>query len=274
MSRFFEHYAEKRATEEGIDIGRPEVSPEYKKGEEKLNFQYTFSGGEVLNATEDKTEGGIASIIISKEGDKLFDFKDFLPNDCLFVTPTYLKELQLHDSLFDFSQEKIGRWMWLSRNKAVVMGVMNNPTSIFSLLHEIGHARCDRHKLATEDIVAAVSSKRGEVNYKSKGERDAWAEAIKMAREIRQKHHINLLEAFSNFDDLKKYVYKNLARHRYRKEYESNLTPTRIWRTWFGIKPDKEELDFLGQLFDKRKLVTTEVSSEDDNESDEESDVD
>jgi len=86
-----------------------------------------------------------------------------------------------------------------------------DPRNIFALLHEIGHVvmwRETRTKYPAKanEVLAIVSEKR---QYEDTDalqkplpfERDAWAEAVRIARHLQTTHRVNLFRLFSGADD-------------------------------------------------------------------------
>lgn len=285
-------YIEKRAEEEGTEIHKiPKGESEYREGKRKLNFEYNFSFGETFKATEDKE--GVATIVIKQGEGIVFDFKELLPEGVEFATPTSLRKLPINAENF-VSRESRGKWRFISGTKLLSVGFFEGPKSIFTLLHEIGHARfLGREKEREQKIkytkipvrppgktieeAAADGTleelmwdlekrsrerrkfndlsflKRQQMELESIEERNAWTEALKIARNVKRKYNIDLLEGFESFEELKRHIYSCLVTFRYKNEQEFNKFYNRFWRLLFGGKPEKEELIFLEKLFDKVK---------------------
>ena len=73
-------------------------SEEFLEAKKPFEYNYTFSGGEILVARQSNTGQGI--IEFRKDDEKIFDARDLLPAGWKFVTPTYLKKHPKEESLF------------------------------------------------------------------------------------------------------------------------------------------------------------------------------
>lgn len=249
-------YSEKEKEELSAIVAKRWIPrKEYSKGEIKLNFAYTYVNGDRLVARED--EDGIAHIVIERNGKELFDFKQFAGEGYVLVTPSNIKKQNLIQR--SLLKEHAGTWVSIPARGEVLVGDMRDPTAIFALLHETGHSKQD---------VARKIPRRGfdfmesNLDYISHRERDAWADALSAAREIKEKYGTDLFEAFRTIDDLTRFVHASL----YCKEFaarkimglEKQENP--VARLWNFVKEklfeDKsnENAEFIRKVFDKGRL--------------------
>ena len=261
---------ELKAGNEVIDMLTPR--PEYKDGKIKLNFKYEFPGGEILSATEDKE--GKTSIIITKGKKKIFDFAKI--QNINFVTPS---------QLIDEGLKSDGMWGNSNGQYEVKIGDMRDPKDIAILLHEIGHIV--RLKKGTgkfkefkefqyialgkewEEHTGAFSQRHSEYRKKlaeaiSDEERTAWAEGLKIARKLKKKTGINLLEGFRDLHDLQKVIYGALLTYRLKVGQDMISSDSGLIKDTLakikekiGLADDEyglEQSKFLKGLFDKDKL--------------------
>ncbi len=285
-------YSERRAEEEGIEIPKiPEGEADYREGKQKLNFEYKFSSGEIFDAIENKD--GTASIVIKQGEETIFDFKKLLPPEIEFATPTSLRKLPINAknfisrgamgkwkfipgtkfvsigffdgprSIFALLHE-IGHARLFGRNEELKQKIKytNIPSrplgktleealadgTVVELMRDLDE-RFAEHQKNNEPSF----QKRREIELESIEERSAWTEALKIAKGIRIKYNIDLLEGFKSFEELKRYTYSRLVTFRYKNEREFNKFYKRFWRIFLGEKPKQEELNFLEKLFDKVK---------------------
>jgi hypothetical protein len=110
------------------------ISPrkEYEEGKIELNFQYGFSDGSQLIASQNNDESR-AEIRIVRDGEAIFDFAELLPEGYEFTTPNIL--IRNGESI---PVGSIGGWG--SKDGKVCVGDWQDPREILLLLHEIGHA--------------------------------------------------------------------------------------------------------------------------------------
>lgn len=269
MPPSFEKYFRKEATakeqetvEGPVRINEPR--DEYVEGKLKLDVEYVLPAGELLRATEN--EEGIASVVIQKKDNSIIDLGELLEPGYKLVTPTYIhKIVEDDDRSKDFLEALTGRWTHVairekSSNKIlhqfISVGDMRDPSLVFTLLHEMGHTNqgtlgrhTTPHSLRTRESLGAEKSVR---------ERDAWARAIRMARELRREHDIDLFKLFEDWDHFKKFIYGSLITHRYVHQYKTEksiASNKNVWQRIFGAKLDKKDLDYLKKLFDKEKFA-------------------
>lgn len=261
MPEIFGDYSERRAEEEGLDASEPKEDLDYIEGRKKLDFRHQFSSGETFEATED--DDG-AKFIILKDGKGVFDFRDLVSSSRRFVTPQYLRRLSEasgseEKTPYDFKINPEGyikkvQGKWVINENFISIGEINSPKNIFALLHEIGHARTLQKYEPKMREVESENDIKKILTVASGAERAAWAEAIKIARKIKTNTGVDLFEAFSDSDDLKKYIYTNLSKQRYGAEVALTNVP-KILLDIFRINPKSKKSEFLDGLFDKRKLV-------------------
>lgn len=200
---------EQKILDEVLDAAEPRR--EYVEGVKKLNFEYIFSNGDILKANEN--EGGIARIVVIRDGKAVLDFNDlFFGNIYRFVTPTYFQR--------EISTTRIGhenpRGTWNFQPFLIAVGDMRDAKSLMYLLHEVGHARdyiTEKHHLMEtlenwkKNTGLFSAKKRTErealIEEISSNERDAWANALKLAHTIKIENDIDLMEGFDDLDDLK-----------------------------------------------------------------------
>lgn len=225
---------------------------EWTEGKKKLDFSCKLPGGEILVVREDKD--GVAEIIINKDGKKLVDFSEFMPKGYKMITPTfYLKVDYLKNPLKTARQ--LGGWAVIRWSDMITIGDMKSPKSLFPLLHEIGHSW--QPEVGAPNIKAEMVSR-------SSDERNAWARAINIARDIKRKYGINLFDVFENFDEFKKLMYGCLISHRFGAEKEligsrDNANRLKIeldelMHFLFGAGLSAEEKELIRPLFDKGKF--------------------
>lgn len=267
----FEKYIEKEATgkEQKMMSETQELSEprdEYKEGKLKLDVEYVLPTGELLKATEN--EEGIASITIRKKDGSVFDFREFVKSEEQFVTPTYLNKIIKNDArLKKMGAERIlGRWGHFTaigaKTKTAVyrlisVGDMKKPSSLFPLLHEMGHACQEIPNYKTENPLPLHTRKSFDTE-KSIQERDAWVRAIKMARKLRREHGIDLFKLVEDWDHFKRLIYGSLIHYRYVHQHGAQKDSSLAQRTWqkiFGSKAGKKNLEHLKELFDKEKFT-------------------
>lgn len=252
MSEYIRSYIDKRVDEEGLDVSDfNKEDLNYREGGEKLHFEYQFFSGEIFKATENNGE---AKIVILRDGQEVFNFKEELPSGVKLVTPEYWLRLDRRDkdapSGFKrdpegFRNEVAGQWQ--CGEGFISVGKMVSLKDIFALLHEIGHS----NKIIFEP--KSAQDKREAAELLSGSERSAWVEALRTAKKISSKLRIDLFEGFSDKDDLKRYIYTCLSSHRYLTELKSAGT-FRLVLDFLEIKPINTDIKWLDKLFDKRKL--------------------
>ncbi len=216
----FEKYIKKRSQGEELGLfarmGKHFPRDEYKEGRLKLDFTYKFQHGEVLRATED--EEGFARVVLERNGKKVFDFNELLPDGYRFATPSYLKTNnsdRIRNSLS-------GGHFKDPKNKLLFIGDMRTPDDIFAVLHEVGHANqksLDLKKMPHETVGEVIERRKKEIAAISFRERDAWSSALKIARAIKNKTAVDLFEPYENFSALKQVIYGALLTHRFDDEY-------------------------------------------------------
>ncbi|MFA6301329.1 MAG: hypothetical protein WC609_03190 [Candidatus Paceibacterota bacterium] len=244
--------------------------PDYKLGILKLDFKYEFSSGEVLKASED--EKGIAHIFIKNRDETVVNFSKLLPPGYKFVTPSYL--IRRPELLSSISGNMLGDavlngWLTYPPDKIIIIGDMQAPSSVFALLHEMGHTyqeinspeslpqeeeKKNNGKKDTSEISQKIS------NYSEK-ERNAWFRAIQIARQIKREKNINLFEIFKEKKEFIEFMYGTLLTHkvqgRLRLAYHAGEEEAvkHILLTMFD-KYDTEDTEnkFLEGFFDKGRL--------------------
>jgi len=250
---------------------------DFCEGRIPFEYRYEFPEGGELIATTD--QNSIGHIGILNKG-KVFDFASLLPNGYRFVTPDYFKKHPEEETLMDYFG---GTWATRNKGQVVLLGEFETPRDLLIFLHEIGHARGDTSEeiklhekldrdlwdetmkkeidkdkdtyyrsidkgweriksemevLLTEDLAKTLSS----------AERRAWANAVRMLRQVQKETGVDMKAIFPNFESVKKYIDRCLGS--YRRSYE--------WIIKGGYDPDfyKE----LGQLFDKWQYVKSSES--------------
>ncbi len=210
-------------------------------GKIPFEYNYEFPGGEKLEAVTG--QDGQGHITIFKEGKNIFDFASLLPRDYKFVTPEYFKKHPKKETMMDYF---CCTWATRHEGKVVFLGEMQSPQDVLMLLHEIGHARADRpeedrireeleHELHKEIMKNKTEKPDIKVRDRIKSayevlinedmakilsvaERRAWAEAIKMMKNIQKDTGADFRAIFPDFASVKKYV--NWALGSYRRGYE------------------------------------------------------
>lgn len=269
MSEKFGNYIERRAAEEGVDIPEHKENLDYVEGRKKLDFRRQFSSGEFLEATEDN---GDAQFSLVRNGKKIFDFGRLATGVCRFVTPDGWSKLSEQAKSGEYNQavpddfvknpedyKKMVQGKWMFNGRFISVGEVNSLKDIFALLHEIGHART----IKDYDPQMSEAERRWDtekiIEISSEAERAAWAEAIRVAREIKNDLGVDLFEGFSSPDDLKKYIYSRLSVQRYGAEVSLSSVPTtflkRIVFDVLGVDPKTKKSKWLDDLFDKRQLL-------------------
>ena len=243
-----------------------ESRKEYIDGKLKLNFEHVFSTGEVLEAQED--ENGIARIVLKKSNETILDFSQTLSQEYKFVTPSYFKK---NKSL----GYRPGEWMAQQTEKWISIGDMKDARSLFVLLHEVGHTHkpLSQNQVRATEIYESARSSGGPVKFKkqfikkitqdiSSDERDAWAGAVRIAREIRKRYGVNIFEVFKDSAEFQQFIYGALIDHRFGKESALVLSDkSKLQYVWeslkknlFGVERDSKERKFMEGLFDKSRL--------------------
>jgi len=233
-----EEYKKKREQYRMIDFADGKIPFEY---------HYIFPSGEKLEATTD--QDGCGHIEITKEGKVIFDFANLLPQDYKFITPAYFQKFPEEETFFDYLGNT---WAIRHQDKLVLLGEIQSPRDILSLLHEIGHARVDKpeeihtcEELDKEFYKELNQEKKEEKTHSKKPryrkksdyevlineeiaktlstvERRAWAETIRMFRKIQKDTGIDFHNIFPSFSSMKNYVHEKLSS--YRRSYEWIIT--------------------------------------------------
>ncbi len=213
----------------------------FAEGKIPFEYHYEFPGGEKLEAVTG--QDGQGHIAIFKEGKNIFDFASLLPKDYKFVTPEYFKKHPEEETLGDY----LGcTWGTRHGDKVIDLGEFESPQYVLMLLHEIGHARVDKpeetkiHEQLEADLMGEITSeaiKKPDIKVRDRiksdyevlinedmaktlsvAERRAWAEAIKMMKNIQKDTGADFRAIFPDFASVKKYV--NWALGSYRRGYE------------------------------------------------------
>jgi hypothetical protein len=241
-------YAWQRAEEESLfsEIlnAQKQVVPraEYATGELKLNYTHAFFTGHTLEIKEDGS--GVATIYLRRPSGAKIDLakKEKFLAGIKLTTPTYAKANHVQNG-----HSENGYW-YATKDNHISVGDMKNPESIFILLHELGHRQPElKEKLKLIDIHVPGPTIH-EAEFQSVNERGAWANALQIARGLREKYGLNLMEVFPSLQDFNVFMVATLKIHRYQHE--------------FDITEGKQELlndsvikEGLSTLFDKsRKL--------------------
>ena len=242
---------------------------EYVEGLQKLNYQYIFSNGDILNASED--ENGIASVVIKRDDKVIVNFQDIVPN-YKFITPTYLIK---QDAPKRFQEIVGGNWNSFTSKFMINVGDMRDPRSIMLLMHEIGHcidySNGKHNPNQTEDARARYNglfktkyqAQRQKIAKEiSNMERDAWVNALKIARDLKTEKNVNLFEGFANLNELQKLLYAGFMS--YRMEVGEEMIASDeglVGQIWEKIKQKfvsknshEEQWKYMEELFDKGKL--------------------
>lgn len=253
----FETYSNKRAREEGVkglSLEPDKTSKEYKEGLKKLNFEHQLSTGETIYVSEN--ENGEISATVKSNDEIIVDLNKYLPPNVKMVSPSYL--FSSPEILTGVPDCKIGRWQYSRAGMLVTVGDMKDMRDILTLLHEIGHSRLAPDIRSIKEFVE-LQRKNGvqsDEEISSMDERYAYAESIKIAREICSSTGIDLLEGFHDLKDLKESIYRKLIKYRYAAEYKENSVVENILVALFGKNTDSEQAIGLKELFDKRKYTT------------------
>lgn len=90
---------------------------------------------------------------------------------------------------------------------------LRDPRSIFLLLHELGHITQNDRNLERYSLPLQESFRTGRVREyiaylrsQLRQERDAWAEGIRLARRIKDDHHIDLFALFENNEQFSGFI--------------------------------------------------------------------
>lgn len=233
--------------------------PEYLSGETPLNFEYKFSTGETLKATQNQED--VAAVVIERNGKTILDFKDLSAEPVRFLSASKAIE-----ETKDATLPNAPRSDWYlalddeGKSNFISIGDMRESKDVLSLLHELGHTYQQylfRMKREVESDVIRVGKmtegQKMDVSViSSVEERDAWAWALKTARRIRDELGIDLLEVFKNQEDLIKEVHGCLLTHRnhYTLLYISDINPTDME----SLKNGLLGIEGLSSLFDKNRL--------------------
>lgn len=256
--------ADFRAKNFVVDLFEP--SDEYVNGEKRLDYSYRFPKGDVLTARED--DNGIAKIVISRDGKILIDFQEFsgFPQ-CVFVTPRWLIKNKLGEA-------RDAGYSYLYGERLIAIGDFRDIRHIFAVLHEIGHARMNhrshdghsqidlwQNKNMPERLFSEVEA-RHFISQISEEEREAWAEALRIAREIKKSSAIDLFGVFTDKKEFRDFVYGALVSHRMYQGKKLSAAQRNFLETVFGrpfgrlkelFNEDSDE-KFLEKFFDKRRL--------------------
>lgn len=184
-----------------------------------------------------------------------------------FITPSYWLQLnergetaplvlrQLHPKERTYFQ---GEWSITGNRVApfISVGETNSLKDVFLLLHEIGHYETNSEVAKTD---ARELDQKTQIELLSERERRAWAYALKQARAIKKSRGVNLFEGFSDVHELREFIYNKLLGYRYGKEIELSGIPTNFLKKIvidiLKIDPKSKNLEWLGKLFDKKKLA-------------------
>jgi len=250
MSEFIRNYIGRRAEEENLDTSllRKEDS-EYVEGRERLKYKYQFSSGELFEATEDVGE---AKFVILRDGKEIFNFKELVPEGFKFLTPKYWPNPVESDGLEKRQGESI-RGKWACGEDAISVGKFDSIRDVVALLHEIGHSK-GKIPFMERQTAHIMGEKKREIELYSQEERSAWAEALKAARKVDRDLGVDLFEGFYDTEDLKEYIYTCLTTHRYLAELQA-AGKLDIILNVLGLKSINQNSEWLGKLFDKRKLT-------------------
>jgi hypothetical protein len=226
---------------------------EYAEGLTKLDYKHTFSTGEVFEATEG--DEGMASFVLKKEGQVIFDFAELLPPGFLFVTPRRRKHIP-----FSAVTEKIyGHWATECTYEIVLVGDMRTPEEIFVLLHEIGHTHQTKDWKESVMDESYVADKPGHTaaKYNSEVERNAAAYVIRALRVVKEKTKVNLVEVFKDKKEFTEFIYMGLLGHKMFNKSNLLFQDTKsiidkIKRAWSGLP--REDGELLDSLYDKGRM--------------------
>jgi len=269
MSGKTKRYIERRFEEEGLDtsefLGEGKA---FREGKERLNLDYQSPNGWNFRATEG---GGQAKFKILEHGKEVFDLGDLAPNGVKFFTPTHWLSSGRFTEMTANGVREIPedrrrslQGAWQRGEDFVSVGSMTSIRDVLPLLHELGHSG------GSEDEIRNAKA-RGDwkkaAELVSKSERDAWANALKMAKKVKKDTGVDLLEGFSGDDDLKTYIHTALSGHRFLSEFELSGIPTDFLKDLilgkYKMDPASKGYEWLDKLFDKRELVkgkTTETT--------------
>ena len=204
----------------------------FRTGELSFDFNFSFPNGIKIEGHQDKK--GIGHVRIRGEKKIIFNAEELLPSGWKFVTPAYFEKSPEEETLDDYLFDT---WSTSYDRKLILLGQMDSPKEILTLLHEIGHSINDsledlkimkqllEEKKAVKnrkDLVYKTLLGEEEAKISSKVERRAWAYAIKMLKKIAREADIDLDLFFANFNDLKRFINDSLAT--YRRPYETIIT--------------------------------------------------
>jgi hypothetical protein len=248
--------------ETGKPISRFDIEGQIKKvnyeaGPASLEFSHTFSDGTVLDA---HSEDGNVSIVFEKDGAGIADLEEYLGDGYQMITPGKLRVVEEErvdqgGQPFDYVQSK---WVCYQppEEKLLVIGHWTEPQQLLMVLHEIAHSAQDMEMLEQyrtakikenshawkEKWYLTEEYKKDNVEaakITSALERDAWARALKMLRELSDKTGVNLAkELFDTPKSLFEYIDEFLRSH---KMEALNYTF------------DEEAKKAIGCLFDKKQ---------------------
>jgi len=248
-------YIERRAKEEGISSTFIPIINEmagslnkYEMDEKK--YRYEYSDGSKIEILE--TDNGFVSIILKNDKGEI-NINSYLPAG--WQIKIYKKDRDFHCNYHE---------------KLIGIGRITGPKVFLDILHEIGHAI---HNNGLSDVEhkkddsihddLSTSSESEKLKHYSVAERMGWANALKLARRLKNEIGVDVLEVFSSLEDLQKYIYTCLSTYRYTGEMmlaNENLIskPISNLRGWFrsnfGQIISDEEMKFLEGLYDKKKL--------------------
>lgn len=228
---------------------------EYIKGEIKLKFKQELPSGETLEAEEN--EWGVASIVIKHGNDATIDFAEFLPPDFKFVTPTYFNS---HPTIsMMVGEEAPGKWGVLPKSQLVSIGEIRRLSDVFILLHEIGHTQQtpEWDKQKEDEMPDSDNPHQKAVRSLSIDERNAWARAIQIARQIKEQKGINLFEVFKNKEEFQLFMHSALLSHKLSaRKFLMSQGLDHGWEYLMSILFGKHSKDgeFVDKLFDKARL--------------------
>lgn len=234
-------------------------SKDYLDGKLPISFEYNFVTGEKFKATENNS--GDPLLVLEKDGKMIFSFNDYIaPLGYSFVTP----RSKLSRDIFVKISIDVGEWQCHPPFKLISIGEMKDPKSIFFLLHELGHA-IHNSKLGLGEVAVVFPQKHPKERKKaiisSIQERQAFSEALTLAREIKRKYNIDLLEVFNDLAQLRKYIYASLIIARYNYSVSEMLEENKsgfkkLLDYVKNVKPDADEiLKFYRNFFDKGRTL-------------------
>ena len=186
---------------------RPEIVEESLRNKIDESHDFVVRIKTVIDVKKNELVGSDLGVAIeNKEGGVVLDFKNLLGENA----PGDQKNI-----VFVRGKEFSFTWT-VDLDKPVIelpLEILRDPREIFGLLHEIGHLRVEQKgKVENIDALDGIyemleGGKEGDLKDADlqillQNERDAWAEALKIAKGIKKDRGLNLFSLFDNVYDL------------------------------------------------------------------------